>query len=386
MINVSKTTCTIILPCLNESETLAVCISKGFASLNRLGIDGEVVVADNGSTDGSQKIALNAGARLINVPTRGYGAALIGGIEAAKSDFIIMADADDSYALDDLDDFMDSLNAGNDLVIGNRFKGGIAPGAMPWLHKYVGNPVLSFIGRMFFKIKIGDFHCGLRAFRANSIRSLKLKSIGMEFASEMVVKAAVNKLKIAEVPTTLKPAGRSRAPHLRTWHDGMRHLVFLLTASPRWLFLYPGLFLSSFGLIGVALTVKEPFTIAYFQLDLNAFLFFIGLVIVGSQTILFGILARVFATNFGTLPPSKSVTKFEKFFSLGRGIVIGLSLLSISVIVALFLLGHWSGQNITGISRDSAIRTSGVIVLSSAIGAQILFASFFASMLQIKKS
>ena len=208
----------------------------------------------------------------------------------------------------------------------------------------------------------------------------------MEFASEMVVKAAVNKLKIAEVPTTLKPAGRSRAPHLRTWHDGMRHLVFLLTASPRWLFLYPGLFLSSFGLIGIALTVKEPFTIAYFQLDLNAFLFFIGLVIVGSQTILFGILARVFATNFGTLPPSKSVTKFEKFFSLGRGIVIGLSLLSISVIVALFLLGHWSGQNITGISRDSAIRTSGVIVLSSAIGAQILFASFFASMLQIKKS
>ena len=386
MINVSKTTCTIILPCLNESETLAVCISKGFASLNRLGIEGEVVVADNGSTDGSQKIALNAGARLINVPTRGYGAALIGGIEAAKSDFIIMADADDSYALDDLDDFMDSLNAGNDLVIGNRFKGGIAPGAMPWLHKYVGNPVLSFIGRMFFKIKIGDFHCGLRAFRANSIRSLKLKSIGMEFASEMVVKAAVNKLKIAEVPTTLKPAGRSRAPHLRTWHDGMRHLVFLLTASPRWLFLYPGLFLSSFGLIGIALTVKEPFTIAYFQLDLNAFLFFIGLVIVGSQTILFGILARVFATNFGTLPPSKSVTKFEKFFSLGRGIVIGLSLLSISVIVALFLLGHWSGQNITGISRDSAIRTSGVIVLSSAIGAQILFASFFASMLQIKKS
>ena len=386
MINVSKTTCTIILPCLNESETLAVCISKGFASLSRLGIDGEVIVADNGSTDGSQKIALNAGARLINVPTRGYGAALIGGIEAAKSDFIIMADADDSYALDDLDDFMDSLNAGNDLVIGNRFKGGIAPGAMPWLHKYIGNPVLSFIGRMFFKIKIGDFHCGLRAFRANSIRSLKLKSIGMEFASEMVVKAAVNKLRIAEVPTTLKPAGRSRAPHLRTWHDGMRHLVFLLTASPRWLFLYPGLFLSSFGLIGIALTVKEPFTIAYFQLDLNAFLFFIGLVIVGSQTILFGILARIFATNFGTLPPSKSVTKFEKFFSLGRGIVIGLSLLSISVIVALFLLGHWSGQNITGISRDSAIRTSGVIVLSSAIGAQILFASFFASMLQIKKS
>jgi glycosyltransferase involved in cell wall biosynthesis len=386
MKNINKITCTIILPCLNESETLAVCISKGFASLNRLGIDGEIIVADNGSTDGSQKIALNAGARLINVPTRGYGAALIGGIDAAKSDFIIMADADDSYALDDLSDFIDSLKAGNDLVIGNRFKGGIAPGAMPWLHKYVGNPVLSFIGRMFFKIKIGDFHCGLRAFRVNSIRSLKLKSIGMEFASEMVVKAAVNKLKIAEVPTTLKPAGRSRAPHLRTWHDGMRHLIFLLTASPRWLFLYPGLFLSSFGLIGIALTVKEPFTIAYFQLDLNAFLLFIGLIIVGSQTVLFGILARVFATNFGTLPSSKSVTKFEKFFSLERGIIIGLSLLSISVIIALFLLGHWSGQSITGISRDLTIRISGVIILSSTIGSQILFASFFASMLQTKKS
>jgi len=295
-----------------------------------------------------------------------------------------MGDADDSYALDDLTLFIAKLDEGYDLVMGNRFMGGISPGAMPWLHKYLGNPVLSWLGRVFFKVPIGDFHCGLRAFRTDSIRGLNLKSEGMEFASEMVVKASLNGLKIAEVPTTLKPDGRSRAPHLRTWRDGWRHLVFLLAASPRWLFLYPGLVLSSLGLLGTILTSTGPFDIGQIQLDLNSFLFSIGLMMVGTQTMFFGILARIFSTNFGTLPASKSVTKFANKFSLERGIVLGILLLLVSLVGAFGLLGHWQGDSLVGLDRDSALRVSGLVVLTSSVGMQTLFASFFASMLQSK--
>jgi glycosyltransferase involved in cell wall biosynthesis len=373
------------LPCLNESETLAVCIKKAQSSITKSRLKGEVLVADNGSTDGSQQIAKSLGARLITVREKGYGSALIAGIEASKSEFIIMGDADDSYALDALDEFIQSLLDGNELVMGNRFQGGVARGAMPWLHKYIGNPVLSWLGRLFFKIPIGDFHCGLRGFNTEAIRGLNLKSTGMEFASEMIVKASLNGLKIAEVPTTLKPDGRSRAPHLRTWRDGWRHLVFLLAASPRWLFLYPGIFLSSFGLLGILLTSMGPIDIGHIQLDLNSFLFSIGLVFVGTQTVLFGILARIFSTNFGTLPESKSTTRFADNFSLERGIVLGLFLLFASLIGALALFRHWNGSSLMGIQRDSALRISGLIILTSGIGVQTLFASFFASMLQSKR-
>jgi glycosyltransferase involved in cell wall biosynthesis len=375
----------ILLPCLNESETLAVCIKKAQSSITKSRLKGEVLVADNGSTDGSQQIAKSLGARLITVREKGYGSALIAGIEASKSEFIIMGDADDSYALDALDEFIQSLLDGNELVMGNRFQGGVARGAMPWLHKYIGNPVLSWLGRLFFKIPIGDFHCGLRGFNTEAIRGLNLKSTGMEFASEMIVKASLNGLKIAEVPTTLKPDGRSRAPHLRTWRDGWRHLVFLLAASPRWLFLYPGIFLSSFGLLGILLTSMGPIDIGHIQLDLNSFLFSIGLVFVGTQTVLFGILARIFSTNFGTLPESKSTTRFADNFSLERGIVLGLFLLFASLIGALALFRHWNGSSLMGIQRDSALRISGLIILTSGIGVQTLFASFFASMLQSKR-
>lgn len=255
---------------------------------------------------------------------------------------------------------------------------------MPWLHKYLGNPVLSWLGRLFFKVPIGDFHCGLRAFRTDSIRSLNLRATGMEFASEMVVKASLNGLKIAEVPTTLKPDGRSRAPHLRTWRDGWRHLVFLLAASPRWLFLYPGIFLSSLGLLGTLLTSRGPFNIGQIQFDLNSFLFSIGLIMVGTQTVFFGILARIFSTNFGTLPTSKSVTRFGNQFSLERGIILGILLLLVSLVGAFGLLGHWQGNSLAGLDRDSALRISGLVVLTSGVGIQTLFASFFASMLQTK--
>lgn len=380
----SQNTLSILIPCLNERETLAICIEKAFYSLEKLSMGGEVLIADNGSTDGSQSIALDSGARIVDIKNRGYGAALIGGIDAASSTFIVMGDADDSYALDDLSLFIEKLEQGFDLVMGNRFQGGVAQGAMPWLHKYLGNPVLSWIGRLFFKVPIGDFHCGLRAFKADAIRSLNLKSTGMEFASEMVVKASLNGLKITEVPTTLKPDGRSRPPHLRTWRDGWRHLVFLLAASPRWLFLYPGILLSFFGLLGALLTSNGPFTFGQVRLDLNTFLFSIGLVLVGTQTIFFGILARIFSTNFGTLPPSKSVTRFADKFSLERGIILGILLLLFALVGTIGLLGHWRGDSLIGLDRDFALRISGLVVLTSSLGIQTLFASFFASMLQAK--
>jgi glycosyltransferase involved in cell wall biosynthesis len=379
-----KSVLTILIPCLNEFETLGIVIEKSSTFLKTQNLHGEILVADNGSTDGSQDLARSYGARVIDVPVKGYGAALIAGINASNSEYIVMGDADDSYALNDLEGFIWKLDEGYDLVMGNRFKGGIAPGAMPLLHKYIGNPILSLLGRLFFKVPIGDFHCGLRAFRTDAIRSLNLKSTGMEFATEMVVKASLHGLKIAEVPTTLKPDGRSRAPHLRTWRDGWRHLVFLLAASPRWLFLYPGIILSSIGLLGIILTSRGPFDIDQIQLDLNSFLFSIGLILVGTQTVFFGILARIFSTNFGTLPPSKSVTKFADKFSLERGIILGILLLLVSLVGAFGLLGHWQGDSIVGLDRDSALRVSGLVVLTSGVGIQTLFASFFASMLQTK--
>ncbi|MSX34697.1 MAG: glycosyltransferase, partial [Actinobacteria bacterium] len=251
----------VVLPCLNEAETLAVCIRKARASMNELGIDGEVVIADNGSTDGSQDIARSEGARVVDVPTRGYGAALIAGITDAKGTFVIMGDADDSYDLSNLGPFIEALRGGAELVMGNRFAGGIAPGAMPALHRYLGNPVLTAVGRVLFRSPVKDFHCGLRGFRRDAILELDLRTTGMEFASEMVVKATLNKLTIVEVPTTLSPDGRSRPPHLRTWRDGWRHLRFLLLYSPKWLFLYPGIVVFLLGLILGGALLRGPINV-----------------------------------------------------------------------------------------------------------------------------
>jgi glycosyltransferase involved in cell wall biosynthesis len=227
---------TILMPCLNEAETLATCITKARSFLSRTGISGEILIADNGSIDGSQTIARDLGARIIPVTTRGYGSALRTGIQAAHGRFVIMGDSDDSYNFSLLDDFVEKLRAGYQLVMGNRFKGGILPGAMPPLHRYLGNPVLTAIGRLFFRSACGDFHCGLRGFERSAILALDLQGSGMEFASEMVVKATVHNLRIAEVPIVLSPDGRTRPPHLRSWRDGWRHLRVLLLFSPRWLF------------------------------------------------------------------------------------------------------------------------------------------------------
>ena len=377
-------TVTILLPCLNEAETIRTCVLKAFSSLSHPDITGEVLVADNGSNDGSQAIALSAGARVINVTQIGYGAALKAGIQESKSEYIVMGDADDSYALDDISDFLKCLDSGFELVMGNRFKGGIKPGAMPFLHRYLGNPVLSFIGRLIFRVKINDFHCGLRGFRRQSILALNLTSTGMEFASEMIVKASLNGLRITEVPTVLSPDGRNRKPHLKTWRDGWRHLIFLLTASPRWLFIYPGILLATIGLVGVILTSSGPFNLGNLQIDLNSFYVSIGLILAGSQTILFGVLARISASNIGILPKTNNLNMLMRIFTLERGILIGVGFLLVSVIALMQLLGHWDGNSLGGIDREFALRLSGIIVLTSSFGFQLLYASFLASILKTK--
>lgn len=373
---------TIVIPCLNEAETLKTVLDKAFYSLSIIEGKGEIIVADNGSTDNSRQIALAAGAKVVDVSQRGYGAALISGITAAKGNFVVMGDADDSYALDMLTPFLIELKKGADLVMGNRFAGGIQPGAMPWLHKYLGNPVLSWLGRVFFKVQIKDFHCGLRAFNRESILSLNLSSSGMEFASEMVVKASLNNLKISEVPTTLSPDGRSRAPHLRTWRDGWRHLIFLLAASPRFLFLYPGLFFLAVGIFGVSTTVGGPRTIAGFKLDLNTYLVSIGFSIVGLQVVLMSILARIFSSRHGILPKTKSVSRFETFFTLERGILVGIGLVGFAFVGLAILLSNWTGSSFESLGTENSLRISGLFILSLCSGIQLIFSSFFASLLQ----
>src|SRR5262249_3235983 len=319
---------TILMPCLNEGETIATCIRKARSFLTRASVNGEILIADNGSTDGSQSIALDLGARVVDIPSRGYGAALLGGIAAARGRYIVMGDADDSYDFSKLDEFIAKLRDGFDLVMGNRFHGGIAPHAMPPLHRYFGNPALSFVGRTFFKrnkINVGDFYCGLRGFRKESILHLGLISSGMEFALEMVVRASLAQLKIAEVPTTLAPDGRSRPSHLRTWRDGWRSMRFFLLFSPRWLFLYPGIALLLLGLAGSCLLLLGPFPVSpHVSVDLHTLVVAAMATIAGLQTISFAIIARRYAASRGFLPKSPRLEKRAHLFTLEHAIVVAL--------------------------------------------------------------
>ena len=303
----TKPELSVVMPCLNEAETLEICIRKAQGFFEKEGIHGEVVIADNGSTDGSQEIASKLNARVIAVKEKGYGNALKGGINAAHGDYVMMGDADDSYDFSNMMLYVDKLREGYDLVMGNRFKGGIKKGAMPFLHKYLGNPVLSFIGRLFFNIKIGDFHCGLRGFSKVAYEKMELRTTGMEFASEMVVKASLKKLKIAEVPTILSPDGRSRPPHLNTWSDGWRHLRFLLLYSPKWLFLIPGMLLFFLGLILSSALIVKPFTIGTVTFDVHTLLFTALGMLVGFQFIIFYGLTKVYTIENGLLPKSKNM-------------------------------------------------------------------------------
>jgi len=380
-----KTELTIVMPCLNEAETLAVCIKKAQEFFKRENIDGEVIIADNGSTDGSQQIAQNLNATVVNVSQKGYGSALRGGIEAANGKFIIMGDADDSYDFTNLMPYVLKLREGNDLVMGNRYKGGIKKGAMPFLHKYLGNPVLSFIGRLFFKSNIGDFHCGLRGFSKEAYYRMELKTTGMEFASEMIVKASLKNLKIAEVPTILSKDGRSRPPHLNTWRDGWRHLRFLVLYSPNWLFLLPGLLLMVFGLITSAFLITGPVTIGTINFDVHTLLFTSGFVLIGFQFILFYGLTKVFTVENELLPKSRKYDRLFKFLNLEKGLIVGLLFVVFGIALSLSAYSDWQAVSFGNINNTSVFRTVIPAVTLMLLGIQIILFSLFFSILGLKK-
>jgi glycosyltransferase involved in cell wall biosynthesis len=378
-------TLSILMPCLNEAETIKICVTKAQEFLTSHKIEGEVIVADNGSTDGSQNLASEAGARVIHIPEKGYGSALLGGIKTARGKYIIMGDADDSYNFLELKPFTDALDAGSDLVMGNRFKGGIRQNAMPFLHRYLGNPILSWLGRLFFKNEIGDFHCGLRGFRKETILALDLQTTGMEFASEMIVKASLHGLRITEVPTILYPDGRSRPPHLRTWSDGWRHLRFLLLYSPRWLFYYPGILLMVIGLALTAWLLPGPRMVGNLQLDINTLMYAAFLSTLGLQAVIFSLLTKVFAISVGLRPPDPAMQTITKIGSLEKGIVIALLMMGIGLTSSVGALAYWSVNSFGPLDPTFSMRLVIPGTMLFAMGFQTLLASFFLGILQTKR-
>jgi len=375
----------VLMPCLNESLTIGTCIEKSFATMERLGIHGEVIVADNGSTDGSQSIATELGARVVQIETRGYGSALRGGIAAARGRFVIMGDSDDSYDFTALGAFLSKLKEGYDLVMGNRFQGGILPGAMPFLHRFLGNPGLSWLGRLFFKCPIGDFQCGLRGFRKDAIDKLNLQTLGMEFSSEMVVKATLFNLRIAEIPTVLSPDGRDRSPHLRTWRDGWRYLRFLLLFSPRWLFLYPGMALLLLGAAVSAVLLPGPLTIGSVVFDYHTLLFGAMAILIGFQSINFAVFSKIFATSEGLLPQDLRLNRLCRYITLEVGLLIGGLLILAGASMWLFGLSYWRSHAFGSLDPDKTLRIVVPGFVSLTLGIQIVLSSFFLSVLGMRR-
>jgi glycosyltransferase involved in cell wall biosynthesis len=367
---------TILMPCLNEAATVGGCVAKARAFLERAGIEGEVLVADNGSEDGSPEIAERAGARVVRVAERGYGAALDGGIRAARGRYVIMGDADDSYDFERLEGFVEKLRAGYTLVMGNRFAGGIRAGAMPWLHRYLGNPVLSFIGRVLFRTPVRDFHCGLRGFDRAAVQALELRTRGMEFASELVVKAALARWRIAEVPTILSPDGRGRPPHLRSWRDGWRHLSFLLLFSPRWLFLYPGIALLS---AGVALTTAlyfRPLEVFGAGLDIHSMLYASAAGLLGMQLCLFALFARLSAQNAGLLPRAPALVELLRSVTLERGLLAGFVVALIGFVWSAAAFWQWRDTGFGALDPRVVMREAIPSAALMVAGVEAMLASF----------
>jgi glycosyltransferase involved in cell wall biosynthesis len=371
----------VVMPCLNEKVTVGVCVKKALDAMERHGIRGEVIVADNGSTDGSREIAAALGARVVPIEMRGYGSALRGGIAAAQGRFVLMGDADDSYDFGQLGAFVDKLRDGYDLVMGNRFQGGILPGAMPPLHRYLGNPVLTGIGRLFFKSPVGDFHCGLRAFRREAIGELGLRTLGMEFATEMVVKATAFGLRVTEIPTTLSPDGRDRAPHLRTWRDGWRHLRFLLLYSPRWLFLYPGIALFLLGAIVSALLLPGPRTIGNVAFDVDTMLFAAMAILVGFQSIVFAMFTKVFAISEGLLPEDPRLSRLFRYVTLETGLITGFMLILAGTAAWMLGLEYWRSNQFGPLDPATTLRIVIPGLVFFTLGFQVILSSFFLSVL-----
>jgi glycosyltransferase involved in cell wall biosynthesis len=372
---------TILMPCLNEAETIEACIAKARGWLDRSGVEGEILIADNGSTDGSAQLALKQGARVVPVAVKGYGAALLAGIQQAKGKYVIMGDADDSYDFAHLDPFLEKLREGWQLVMGNRFHGGIATGAMPPLHRYLGNPVLTAIGRLLFHSECGDFHCGLRGFNREAVLGLDLRTNGMEFASEMVVKATLHKLRMTEVPTKLSRDGRSRAPHLRSWRDGWRHLRFLLMYSPRWLFLWPGYVAIFTGLVIGGLVLPGPFLIDGIHLDIHSLLFASALIVLGYQSILFGIFTKTFAIGRKLLPPDPAFEKSFKYVTLETGLVAGFILLLGGLALSATAVFQWGQRSFGALDPVVTMRLFIPGLTGVILGVQTIFSSFFLSIL-----
>ncbi|MBK0391282.1 glycosyltransferase family 2 protein [Ramlibacter algicola] len=364
---------TVLMPCLNEARTVVACVDAAHRFLRTAGIAGEVLVADNGSSDGSQAAAAAAGARVVQVPRRGYGAALQAGIEAARGRFVIMGDSDASYDFSALRAFVDALRGGADLVMGNRFSGGIAPGAMPALHRYLGNPVLSFVGRLFFRVRIGDFHCGMRGFARDAVRQLGLVSPGMEFASEMVAKAALGGLRIAEVPTTLRPDGRGRPPHLRTWRDGWRHLRFLLLFCPRWLFLYPGLLLAVLGLGGFASEAA-----GVLHVGIHSLLYMAAGTVLGAQLIALALLTKWVGVLSGVVPQQRWLQRLSPSLKLEHGLLAGLLLAGLGLLGSAWLTWDWGSMGFGALDPTQTMRVAIPAVTLMILGAQVIAGSLFA--------
>lgn len=386
MSNLNSLELTILMPCLNEAETVVTCVRKARAFLHRTGIQGEVVVADNGSTDGSDALAQQAGARVVRITKKGYGSALIGGLKAASGQFVIMADADDSYDFSQLDAFVSGLRDGNAMVVGNRFRGTVKSGAMPFLHRYLGNPVLSFFGRLFFSASIGDFHCGLRGVDRRAALELRLRAPGMEFASEMIVKATLAGWRIAEVPIILSAAGRSRAPHLRSWRDGWRHLRFLLLMSPKWLMLYPGLCLIVIGATAELAILHGPIIIGGIGFDIHTMLYASGVTILGIQMTLFSVLARSIGVVKNLLPMTRRLAFFLNIFTLERGILFGIVLSLFGFGLAVASVESWVTAHLSALDPVTIMRIVIPSVTLIIAGAEIIFASFLLEFIDARAS
>lgn len=375
----------VVLPCLDEAETVGTCVRKAVAALRDLGIDGEVVVADNGSTDGSQALATAAGARVVDVAEPGYGSALLAGIEAARGRYVVMADADDSYDLTGLAPFVERLREGYALVVGNRFAGGIAPGAMPALHRYLGNPVLSLVGRVFFRSAVHDFHCGMRGVDRAAFLALDLRTTGMEFASEMVVKATVHGLRVTEVPTTLSPAGRTRPPHLRSWSDGWRHLRFLMLYSPRWLFLYPGLALMAAGLLVGAWLLPGSRSVGGVGLDVQTLLYAAMAVVIGFQSVVFAVFGKVFAVSEGLLPENPRFSRLFRYVRLETGLLVGGILVAFGIAGTVYGFYRWSVRSFGPLDAQHSLRIVIPSLTALVLGSQTVLSSFFLSLLGLRR-
>jgi glycosyltransferase involved in cell wall biosynthesis len=375
----------VVLPCLNERETVGLCVQKAVAALANAGISGEVIVADNGSTDGSIELAESAGARVAHVSQRGYGNALRGGIQSAHGTYVLMADSDDSYDFTHIPRFVEQLRSGSELVMGNRFLGGIRGGAMPLLHRYLGNPVLTAVGRLFFHSPVRDFHCGIRAFRKESYERMDIRSTGMEFASEMVVKASLLRMKVSEIPTTLSPDGRSHPPHLRTWHDGWRHLRFLLMYSPRWLFLYPGIASIVIGLATCIWLLPGPRRIGGVVFDFHTLAYGFGAVLVGFQLLAFAVFTKVFAITEGLLPEDPRLNRMFEYIKLETGLMAGALCVALGVAGSILALSAWARSSFGPITSDNLLRLVMLSVFALILGPQIIFSSFFLSILGLRR-